>query len=62
MDLETLIRLISQDGPWVLLVFYLLYREGQSDAATRQALDHNTKVLTEMTTLIRARIAVDHVL
>ncbi|RVT85263.1 hypothetical protein DXV76_05695 [Rhodobacteraceae bacterium CCMM004] len=56
MGTDLLLRLISDDGPWVLLVFYLLYRDVQKDAATRTALDKNTAILIEMTTLVRDRL------
>ncbi|SHI33629.1 hypothetical protein SAMN04488012_10158 [Palleronia salina] len=49
-------KLIAEDGPWVVLVFYLLYRDGQKDAATRQVLNKNTAVLVEMTALVRGTV------
>ena len=48
--------LLSEHGPWVGLVFYLLWRDVQKDAAVREALSSNTRILTEMTTLIRERM------
>ena len=48
--------LLSENGPWVGLVFYLLWRDVQKDAAVREALAANTRILTEMTTLIRERV------
>ncbi|SFP54956.1 hypothetical protein [Tranquillimonas alkanivorans] len=53
---DLLLKLVSEHGPWVLLVFYLLYRDLQKDEATRASLDKNTEVLIEMTTLIRERL------
>jgi hypothetical protein len=50
------VPLLNQHGPWVLMVFYLLYRDGQKEQATREVLDKNTVVLTEMTTLLRERL------
>ena len=57
---ELIFRLISEHGPWVMLVFYLLYRDGQKDAATRDVLNKNTALLIEMTTLIRDRMPPAH--
>ncbi|MEO8529651.1 MAG: hypothetical protein ABI459_00360 [Deltaproteobacteria bacterium] len=48
--------LLNQHGPWVVMVFYLLYRDGQKEQATRDVLDKNTVILTEMTTLLRERL------
>ena len=53
---DLILRLVADHGPWVLLVFYLLYRDHQKDEATRDVLDKNTTVLIEMTTLIRDRL------
>lgn len=49
-------RLAAEHGPWVLLVFYLLYRDAQKDRVTRASLDKNTEVLIEMATLVRHRV------
>jgi hypothetical protein len=51
-----LVNALSAHGPWVMLVFYLLWRDLQKDTATRDALTKNTQVLTEMTTLVRERL------
>ena len=48
--------LLTEHGPWVLLVFYLLYRDFQKDQATRELLNKNTSVLTELAVLIRERL------
>jgi hypothetical protein len=56
MPTELWMPLLNQHGPWVLMVFYLLYRDGQKEQATREVLDKNTVVLTEMTTLLRERL------
>lgn len=53
---DLILKLVSDHGPWVLLVFYLLYRDHQKDEATRSVLDKNTTVLIEMTTLVRERL------
>lgn len=56
MESDLLLNLLAEHGPWVVLVFYLLYRDLQKDEATRAALEKNTEVLIEMTTLIRERL------
>ncbi|MGO4915077.1 hypothetical protein [Pseudogemmobacter sp. W21_MBD1_M6] len=50
------VTLVSENGPWVMLVFYLLYRDLQKDQVTRDVLNKNTEVLIEMTTMIRERL------
>ena len=49
-------RLAADHGPWVLLVFFLLWRDLQKDQATRAVLDKNALVLTEIATVIRERM------
>ncbi len=49
-------RLAADHGPWVLLVFFLLWRDLQKDHATRAVLDKNALVLTEIATVIRERM------
>lgn len=56
MSAETLIKILSDHGPWVLLVFYLLWRDLQKDQATRAVLDKNSAILIEITTIIRERL------
>lgn len=56
MNADFLARILSEHGPWVLLVFYLLWRDLQKDQATRAALDRNAAVLIEITTIIRERL------
>lgn len=56
LESDLLLSLLAEHGPWVVLVFYLLYRDLQKDEATRAALEKNTEVLIEMTTLIRERL------
>lgn len=51
-----LLGVVADHGPWVMLVFYLLWRDAQKDHATREALNKNTAVLIEMTTLLRERV------
>ncbi len=52
---DLLFKLAAEHGPWVMLVFYLLYRDAQKDAATREALNKNTAVLVELATLLRSQ-------
>lgn len=53
---DLILKLVSEHGPWVLLVFYLLYRDFQKDQATRAVLDKNSSILIEITTIIRERL------
>ncbi len=53
---DLILKLAAENGPWAMLVFYLLYRDFQKDQATRDVLDKNTEILVEMTTLIRERL------
>lgn len=48
--------LLTENGPWALLVFYLLWRDQQKEGATRDVLNRNSVVLAEMTTLLRERL------
>ena len=56
MPNDVLVNILTEHGPWVLLVFYLLYRDLQKDQATRDVLNKNSLVLTELATLIRERL------
>ncbi|WP_432448006.1 hypothetical protein [Aliiroseovarius marinus] len=56
MASDLILKLVAEHGPWVLLVFYLLYRDLQKDQATRAVLDKNSSVLIEITTIIRERL------
>lgn len=56
MGSDVIFKLLAEDGPWVLLVFYLLYRDYQKDAATREVLEKNTSILLELSTIIRERL------
>ena len=56
MTSELLISILTEHGPWVLLVFYLLYRDNQKDEATRDVVQKNSVILIELTTLIRERL------
>lgn len=53
---EVIFQLVAEHGPWVMLVFYLLYRDLQKDQATRSVLEKNTAILVEMATLVRERL------
>lgn len=53
---DVLLSLLAEHGPWVLLVFYLLWRDLQKDQATRAVLDKNSAILIEITTIIRERL------
>ncbi len=50
------ISLLTENGPWVLLVFYLLYRDFQKDQAVRDVVNKNSAVLSELAILIRERL------
>ncbi len=56
MSSELFVKILSEQGPWALLVFYLLYRDLQKDQATRDVVNKNSQVLVELTTLIRERL------
>lgn len=56
MSTDFFVTLLSEHGPWVLLVFYLLWRDLQKDQATRAVLDRNSAILIEITTIIRERL------
>ncbi|WP_421703820.1 hypothetical protein [Aliiroseovarius sp.] len=56
MGSDIILKLVAEHGPWVLLVFYLLYRDLQKDQATRAVLDKNSSILIEITTIIRERL------
>lgn len=53
---DLLFKLAADHGPWALLVFFLLWRDHQKDQATREVLDKNALVLTEIATVIRERM------
>ena len=56
MNNEIFVSLLTEHGPWVLLVFYLLWRDLQKDQATRAVLDKNSQILTQITTIIQERL------
>ncbi len=56
MSGEFLVTLLTEHGPWVVLVFYLLWRDLQKDQATRAVLDKNSQILTQITTIIQERL------
>ncbi|MDA9865374.1 hypothetical protein N9C96_01720 [bacterium] len=53
---DVLFKLIADHGPWVVLVFFLLWRDAEKDRATRAVLDKNATILTEIGTIIRERM------
>jgi hypothetical protein len=53
---ELFFSILTEQGPWALLVFYLLYRDLQKDQVTRDVVNKNSLVLIELTTLIRERL------
>ena len=53
---SVILKIAAEHGPWVLLVFFLLWRDLQKDAATRAVLDKNALILTEIATVIRERM------
>lgn len=53
---DLILKLVAEHGPWVLLVFYLLWRDLQKDQATRAVLDKNAVILTELATIVRERL------
>lgn len=48
--------LLAENGPWALLVFYLLWRDIQKEQAIREALNKSSTILVELTTLIKERL------
>lgn len=56
MSGDLLFKLVADHGPWVTLVFFLLWRDAEKDRATRAVLDKNAALLTEITTVIRERM------
>ncbi|SMH57625.1 hypothetical protein [Maritimibacter sp. HL-12] len=56
MSGDFFVAALTEHGPWVLLVFYLLWRDLQKDQATRAVLDKNSAILIEITTIIRERL------
>lgn len=56
MGADLIFKLVAENGPWALLVFYLLWRDLQKDQATRAVLDKNSAILIEITTIIRERL------
>ena len=56
MTTDFLVNLLTENGPWVVLVFYLLWRDLQKDQAVRGVLDKNSAILIEITTIIRERL------
>jgi hypothetical protein len=55
-DVDQVLAVVAEHGPWVVLVFFLLWRDVQKEQATRAVLDKNAIVLTEIATVIRERM------
>lgn len=53
---EQVFALVAEHGPWVVLVFFLLWRDLHKEQTTRAVLDKNAVVLTEIATVIRERM------
>ncbi|MGI9395133.1 MAG: hypothetical protein ACR2OY_10850 [Boseongicola sp.] len=53
---DQVFALVAEHGPWVVLVFFLLWRDVQKEQLTRAVLDKNAVVLTEIATVIRERM------
>ncbi len=53
---DILLKVLADHGPWVILVFFLLWRDAEKDKATRDVLDKNAGVLTEIATVIKERM------
>ena len=56
MSGDLLVKLVADHGPWVILVFFLLWRDAEKDRATRAVLYKNSTVLIEIATVIRERM------
>ena len=56
MSGDLIIRILADHGPWVILVFFLLWRDAEKDKATRSVLEKNATVLTEIATVIKERM------
>ena len=56
MSGDLILKVLADHGPWVILVFFLLWRDSEKDKATRSVLDKNATVLTEIATVIRERM------
>ena len=53
---DFLFKLVAEHGPWVVLVFFLLWRDAEKDRATRAVLEKNATILAEIATVIRERM------
>ena len=56
MSGDVILKVLADHGPWVILVFFLLWRDAEKDKATRTVLDKNANVLTEIATVIKERM------
>lgn len=53
---DAFVSALADDGPWVVLVFYLLWRDLEKDKATRDVIDKSTAILIELSTTVRERL------
>ncbi len=53
---DILLPILTEHGPWVLLVFYLLYRDVEKEKIARELIGRNTEILIELATIIRERL------
>lgn len=51
--------LLTEHGPWAVMVFYLLWRDTQKDKATTETLNQNSVILAEIGTLLKERLPRD---
>ena len=56
MGEEFWVAALAEGGPWVALVFFLLWRDLQKESAVREALRRNSEVLTELAVTVRERM------
>ena len=56
MSGDLIFKIVADHGPWVILVFFLLWRDAEKDRATRAVLDKNAAIMTEIATVIRERM------
>ena len=53
---QPILAMLSEHGPWAILVVYLLWRDLEKDKMARGLLDKNTAILVELSTIIRERL------
>lgn len=50
------VPLLTEHGPWAVMVFYLLFRDQQKDRATAETLNQNSVILAEIGTVLKERL------